>query len=106
MDFQMRNLVLMEPETGEIVQIAYLCDADLSEQVFDKYSLRELGTANNQMFFQLGIYPVSIYYEKAGKVIRTRENTFEKEFDCISDNTYRVNTSRLKPRAFEKKRPA
>ena len=58
MDFQMRNLVLMEPETGEVVQIAYLCDADLSEQVFDKYSLRELGTANNQMFFQLGIYPV------------------------------------------------
>ena len=82
---EMRNLVLIEPET-------YLCDMDshMSEsEILNRLGgLRDVGNANDKVFMSLGLYPVSIYYERDGRVMRSRENSMT-DFEAVEDNVYR-----------------
>lgn len=88
----MRNLVLIEPETDEFVQVTYLCDMDshMSEsEILNRLGgLRDVGNANDKVFMSLGLYPVSIYYERDGRVMRSRENSMT-DFEAVEDNVYR-----------------
>ena len=89
---EMRNLVLIEPETDEFVQVTYLCDMDshMSEsEILNRLGgLRDVGNANDKVFMSLGLYPVSIYYERDGRVMRSRENSMT-DFEAVEDNVYR-----------------
>lgn len=89
---EMRNLVLIEPETDEFVQVTYLCDIDshMSEsEILNRLGgLRDVGNANDKVFMSLGLYPVSIYYERDGRVMRSRENSMT-DFEAVEDNVYR-----------------
>lgn len=89
---EMRNLVLIEPETDEFVQVTYLCDMDshMSEsEILNKLGgLRDVGNANDKIFMALGLYPISIYYERDGKVMRSRENSID-DFEIVEDNVYK-----------------
>ena len=89
---EMRNLVLIEPETDEFVQVTYLCDMDshMSEsEILNRLGgLRDVGNANDKDFMSLGLYPVSIYYERDGRVMRSRENSMT-DFEAVEDNVYR-----------------
>ena len=89
---EMRNLVLIEPETNEFVQVTYLCDMDshMSEsEILNRLGgLRDVGNANDKVFMSLGLYPVSIYYERDGRVMRSRENSMT-DFGAVEDNVYR-----------------
>ena len=89
---EVRNLVLIEPETNEFVQVTYLCDMDshMSEsEILNRLGgLRDVGNANNKVFMSLGLYPVSIYYERDGRVMRSRENSMT-DFEAVEDNVYR-----------------
>ena len=89
---EMRNLVLIEPETDEFVQVTYLCDMDshMSEsEILNRIGgLRDVGNANDKVFMSLGLYPVSIYYERDGRVMRSRENSMT-DFEAVEDNVYR-----------------
>lgn len=89
---EMRNLVLIEPETNEFVQVTYLCDMDShmskSEILNRLGGLRDVGNANDKVFMSLGLYPVSIYYERDGRVMRSRENSMT-DFEAVEDNVYR-----------------
>ena len=89
---EMRNLVLIEPETDEFVQVTYLCDMDshMSEsEILNRLGgLRDVGNANDKVFMSLGLYPVSIYYERDGRVMRSRENSIT-DFEAVEDNVYR-----------------
>lgn len=89
---EMRNLVLIEPETDEFVQVTYLCDMDshMSEsEILNRLGgLRGVGNANDKVFMSLGLYPVSIYYERDGRVMRSRENSMT-DFEAVEDNVYR-----------------
>lgn len=89
---EMRNLVLIEPETNEFVQVTYLCDMDshMSEsEILNRLEgLRDVGNANDKVFMSLGLYPVSIYYERDGRVMRSRENSMT-DFEAVEDNVYR-----------------
>lgn len=89
---EMRNLVLIEPETDEFVQVTYLCDMDshMSEsEILNRLGgLRDVGNANDKVFMSLGLYPVSIYYERDGRVMRSRENSMT-DFETVEDNVYR-----------------
>lgn len=89
---EMRNLVLIEPETDEFVQVTYLCDMDshMSEsEILNRLGgLRDVGNANDKLFMSLGLYPVSIYYERDGRVMRSRENSMT-DFEAVEDNVYR-----------------
>lgn len=89
---EMRNLVLIEPETNEFVQVTYLCDMDshMSEsEILNRLGgLRDVGNANDKVFMSLGLYPVSIYYERDGRVMRSRENSMT-DFEAVEDNVYR-----------------
>ena len=88
----MRNLVLIEPETNEFVQVTYLCDMDshMSEsEILNRLGgLRDVGNANDKVFMSLGLYQVSIYYERDGRVMRSRENSMT-DFEAVEDNVYR-----------------
>ena len=88
---EMRNLVLIEPETDEFVQVTYLCDMDshMSEsEILNRLGgLRDVGNANDKVFMSLGLYPVSIYYERDGRVMRSRENSMT-DFEAVEDNVY------------------
>ena len=89
---EMRNLVLIEPETDEFVQVTYLCDMDshMSEsEILNRLGgLRDVGNANDKVFMSLGLYPVSIYYERDGRVMRSRENSMT-DFEAVEANVYR-----------------
>ncbi|WP_368370598.1 hypothetical protein [Ruminococcus sp. RTP21484sp1_RTP31023st1_H8_RTP31023_210422] len=89
---EMRNLVLIEPETDEFVQVTYLCDMDshMSEsEILNRLGgLRDVGNANDKVFMSLGLYPVSIYYGRDGRVMRSRENSMT-DFEAVEDNVYR-----------------
>lgn len=89
---EMRNLVLIEPETDEFVQVTYLCDMDshMSEsEILNRLGgLRDVGNANDKVFMSLCLYPVSIYYERDGRVMRSRENSMT-DFEAVEDNVYR-----------------
>lgn len=89
---EMRNLVLIEPETDEFVQVTYLCDMDshMSEsEILNRLGgLRDVGNANDKVFMSLGLYPVSIYYERDGRVMRSRENSMT-DFEAVEDNVYK-----------------
>lgn len=89
---EMRNLVLIEPETDEFVQVTCLCDMDshMSEsEILNRLGgLRDVGNANDKVFMSLGLYPVSIYYERDGRVMRSRENSMT-DFEAVEDNVYR-----------------
>ena len=89
---EMRNLVLIEPGTDEFVQVTYLCDMDshMSEsEILNRLGgLRDVGNANDKVFMSLGLYPVSIYYERDGMVMRSRENSMT-DFEAVEDNVYR-----------------
>ena len=89
---EMRNLVLIEPETAEFVQVTYLCDMDshMSEsEILNRLGgLRDVGNANDKVFMSLGLYPVSIYYERDGRVMRSRENSMT-DFEAVEDNVYK-----------------
>lgn len=89
---EMRNLVLIEPETNEFVQVTYLCDMDshMSEsEILNRLGgLQDVGNANDKVFMSLGLYPVSIYYERDGRVMRSRENSMT-DFEAVEDNVYR-----------------
>ena len=89
---EMRNLVLIEPETDEFVQVTYLCDMDshMSEsEILNRLGgLRDVGNANDKVFMSLGLYPVSIYYERDGRVMRSRENSMT-DFEAVEDTVYR-----------------
>ena len=89
---EMRNLVLIEPETDEFVQVTYLCDMDshMSEsEILNRLGgLRDVGNANDKVFMSLGLFPVSIYYERDGRVMRSRENSMT-DFEAVEDNVYR-----------------
>ena len=89
---EMRNLVLIEPETNEFVQVTYLCDMDshMSEsEILNRLGgLRDVGNANDKVFMSLGLYPVSVYYERDGSVMRSRENSMT-DFEAVEDNVYR-----------------
>lgn len=89
---EMRNLVLIEPETDEFVQVTYLCDMDshMSEsEILNRLGgLRDVGNANDKVFMSLGLYPVSICYERDGRVMRSRENSMT-DFEAVEDNVYR-----------------
>ena len=50
--------------------------------------LRDVGNANDKVFMSLGLYPVSIYYERDGRVMRSRENSMT-DFEAVEDNVYR-----------------
>lgn len=92
---EMRSICLIEPETEEFVQVTYLCDLDSNmyeDEILDTCGgLRNVGMANDKEFMALGLYPVSLYYEKEGKTMRARENSMS-EFDLVEDNIYRPNT--------------
>ena len=83
---ELRNICLIEPENDELVQVSYLCDMD--SQVWEDELLdgcgdiRSVGMANDRVFMKLGIYPISINYEKNGTVVRARENSMT-EFDWV-----------------------
>ena len=89
---EMRNLVLIEPETDEFVQVTYLCDMDshMSEsEILNRLGgLRDVGNANDKVFMSLGLYPVSIYYERDGRVMRSREKSMT-DFEAVEDNVYK-----------------
>lgn len=89
---EMRNLVLIEPETDEFVQVTYLCDMDshMSEsEILNRLGgLRDVGNANDKVFMSLGLYPVSIYYERDGRVMRSCENSMT-DFEAVEDNVYK-----------------
>lgn len=89
---EMRNLVLIEPETDEFVQVTYLCDMDshMSEsEILNRLGgLRDVGNANDKVFMSLGLYPVYIYYERDGRVMRSRENSMT-DFEAVEDNVYK-----------------
>lgn len=89
---EMRNLVLIEPETDEFVQVTYLCDMDshMSEsEILNRLGgLWDVGNANDKVFMSLGLYPVSIYYERDGRVMRSRENSMT-DFEAVEDNVYK-----------------
>lgn len=92
---EMRSICLIEPETEEFVQVTYLCDLDSNmyeDEILDTCGgLRNVGMANDKEFMALGLYPVSLYYEKEGKTMRARENSIS-EFDLVEDNIYKPNT--------------
>lgn len=52
---EMRNLVLIEPETDEFVQVTYLCDMDshMSEsEILNRLGgLRDVGNANDKSLY-------------------------------------------------------
>ena len=89
---EMRTLVLIEPETNEFLQVTYLSDMDshMSEsEILNRLGgLRDVGNANDKVFMSLGLYPVSIYYERDGRVMRSRENSMT-DFEAVEDNVYR-----------------
>ena len=51
--------------------------------------LRDVGNANDKVFMSLGLYPVSIYYERDGRVMRSRENSMT-DFEAVEDNVYKT----------------
>ena len=83
---EMRNLVLIEPETKEFVQVTYLCDMD--SHITESELLNKLGNANDKIFMSLGLYPVSVYYERDGKIMRSRENSIDN-FELTENNLYK-----------------
>ena len=89
---EMRNLVLIEPETKEFVQVTYLCDMDShiteSELLNKLGGLKNVGNANDKIFMSLGLYPVSVYYERDGKIMRARENSIDN-FELTENNLYK-----------------
>ena len=74
---------MIEPENDELVQVSYLCDMD--SQIWEDELLNECGDIRS-----VGIYPVSINYEKDGTTVRARENSM-LEFDWVEDNIYKPN---------------
>lgn len=92
---EMRSVCLIEPETDEFVQVTYLCNLDScigeNEILNECGGLRNVGMANDKEFMALGLYPVSLYYEKEGRTMRARENSMS-EFDLVEDNIYKPNT--------------
>lgn len=94
---ELRNLVLIEPETSEFVQVTYLCDLDSridENDLLDNYgNLRNVGMATDKSFMALGLYPLSIFYERDGAIIRARENPIEG-FELVENerNVYKPNT--------------
>lgn len=95
---ELRNLVLIEPETDEFVQVTYLCDLDsriAENDLLDTYgNLKNVGMANDKSFMALGLYPLSIFYERGGNTIRARENSLD-EFELVENenNVYKPKTS-------------
>lgn len=85
---------MIEPENDELVQVSYLCDMDSQiwedELLNECGDIRSVGMANDKVFMSLGIYPVSINYEKDGTTVRARENSM-LEFDWVEDNIYKPN---------------
>ena len=91
---ELRNICMIEPENDELVQVSYLCDMDSQiwedELLNECGDIRSVGMANDKVFMSLGIYPVSINYEKDGTTVRARENSM-LEFDWVEDNIYKPN---------------
>ena len=91
---ELRNLVLIEPETQEFVQLSYLCDIDsqLTEsELLDNYGgIRNVGIASDKSFFKIGLYLVSLYYERNGATMREKENPMDG-FVLVSGNIYKPN---------------
>ncbi len=89
---ELRNLCISEAD--ELVQIEYLCELDSSiseEAIIDSCGqLKNLGMANDKKFMKMGMYPLSVYYEKNGKVKRNRINPLD-EFDLLEGNIYSFN---------------
>lgn len=97
---ELRNICLIEPETDEFLQMTYLCkvDASFSEKDFlEVYKdLRGISLAKDTSFMRkLGIYPVSLLYEKKGHVMRAKENDMS-EFDFVEGNLYKTNNRDIK----------
>ena len=91
---ELRNICMIEPENDELVQVSYLCDMDSQiwedELINECGDIRSVGMTNDKVFMSLGIYPVSINYEKDGTTVRARENSM-LEFDWVENNIYKPN---------------
>lgn len=90
---QMRNICIVEPKTNEFFQMSYLCDEECGGEVEEalerKYkSLHQMASERDKEFMKLGIYPVSLHYERNGRV-RARENSMSG-FRLECENRYRL----------------
>ncbi len=100
MEMQMRNFCEFDENTGEFIQIQYLCDADSTvydiEAALNSIgSIKDIGNSPDKTFMKHGMFPVSIRYEKNGKVCRERENHICDDFkEC--DNIYIPTNDGLK----------
>ena len=108
---ELRKIVLVEPADKEFVQLSYLCktNSDISDEALMQVcggTLKGLGTATDRMLGKLGIYPVSIYYERNGVTIREKENDTDG-FKQTEDNRYLVDqTGMEKLKKLRKRRQA
>ena len=74
-------------ENNEYVHLTYLCEADSSTDIKVK-RLKDFGMASVSRFMKQGIFPVSLLYEKRGRVVRQMENSLDG-FECVHGNLYR-----------------
>lgn len=92
MMFEMRNICLYEPNTEEMVQLVYLTNIDdkiLEGDLLQYFGNMEMvGFAKNNDFLTLGVFPISLHYEKNGKTLRERENVYG--FQKKGGNIYQV----------------
>lgn len=74
---ELRNLCLYDPDTDESVTLLYLACVDCGisgDDLIGRFGrLSEIGWTNTRGFMELGIYPLKLSYEKAGKTVRARE---------------------------------
>lgn len=97
---ELRNIVLVEPESKEFVHLSYL--GRVNENMTEARllnacggTLKGLGMSKVSMLLKIGIYPAYIYYERDGRVVRECENAMDG-FDLVEDNIYQVNKNGMK----------
>lgn len=84
-------MCMFEPDTDEFVQVTYLCgmDSHISEnELLDCLGgIKNVGLAQDKEFMELGLFPLSVIYERNGVVKREKENPMDG-FQKVSDNVY------------------
>lgn len=96
---ELRSLCIVDPVTDEVLQLSFLCHLDtaLYEAINEDVllarfgTIKKIGCAKDKSFIKLGIYPVSIAYEKHNKIVRQKENSLS-DFEQIDKNIYKPSS--------------
>lgn len=88
---ELRSICLFDYDTQEFVQIDYICglDEELSETEIINHcggTIKSVGLANDKDFMKLGMFPISIIYEREGSVKRAKQNSMDGFIKSDTDN--------------------